>query len=210
MSSPLVQIAPRVLSEKLWGGGKLYMDSRWGSYPPLSVPLWSPATLAGRLRLFLRCSCLDCPLGLSQRRCAPASTEAGPCDPDTIEKETNCPLVWEIGVSGAEDFDCGYEEWTEHLRDAVHRAAEQPDVTTDPSTFEEDIAEKVKRALESGLEGGNRMERRDRGWVIVDKTDSYLADVERAVWVVGDDDEEMPPLYFDTAEAALLAVRSKY
>ena len=33
----------------------------------------------------------------------------------------------------------------------------------------------------------------------------YLADVERAVWVVGDDDEDMPPLYFDTAEAALLA-----
>ena len=129
----------------------------------------------------------------------------GPCDPDTIEKETNCPLVWEIGMSGDDCFDCTYEEWNTHLRDAVHRAAEQPDVTTDPSTFDGDIAEKVKRALASGLEGGNRMERRDRGWVIVDKTDSYLADVERAVWVVGDDDEDMPPLYFGTAEAALLA-----
>ena len=40
---------------------------------------------------------------------------------------------------------------------------------------------------------------------IVDETDSYLSDIERAVWVVGDDDEEMPPLYFGTAEAALLA-----
>ena len=129
----------------------------------------------------------------------------GPCDPDTIERETNCPLVWEIGVSGAEDFDCTYEEWTEHLRDAVHRAVDQPDVTTDPGTFDGNIAEKVKRALESGLDGGNRMERRDRRWVIIDETDSYLADVERAVWVVGDDDEDMPPLYFDTAEAALLA-----
>jgi len=52
---------------------------------------------------------------------------------------------------------------------------------------------------------GNRIERRDRGWVIVDQTDSYPADVERAVWVVGDDDEDMPPMYFDTAEAALLS-----
>lgn len=129
----------------------------------------------------------------------------GPCYPETIEKETNCPLVWEIGVGGAEDFDCTHEEWTEHLRDAVHRAAEQPNVKTDPSTFDGDIAEKVKRAMESGLEGGNQIERRDRGWVIVDQTDSYLADVERAVWVVGDDDEKMPPLHFDTAESALLA-----
>ena len=129
----------------------------------------------------------------------------GPCDPGTVEKETNFPLVWEIGVSGADCFDCSYEEWMEHLRDAVHRAAEQPGVTTDPSTLDGNIAEKVERAPESGLEGGNRMERRDRGWVIVDETDSYLADVERAVWVVGDDGEDMPPLYFDTAEAAFMA-----
>ena len=63
----------------------------------------------------------------------------------------------------------------------------------------------MKQAQESGLEGGNRIERRDHGWVIVDETDSYLADVERAVWVVGNDDEDMPPLYFDTAQAAFLA-----
>ena len=89
--------------------------------------------------------------------------------------------------------------------DAVQRAAAQSDVTTDLSTVDGGITEKVKRAQESGPEGGNRMDRCDDGWVIVDQTDSYLADVERAVWVVGDDDGDMPPLHFDTAEAALLA-----
>ncbi len=129
----------------------------------------------------------------------------GPCDPDTIEKETHCPIVWEIGVSGAECFDCTYEEWSTHFRDAAHRAADQTDATADLSMVDGDIAEKVKQAQENGLEGGNRIERRDRGWVIVDETDSYLADVERTAWVVGNDDEDMPPLYFDTSEAAFLA-----
>jgi hypothetical protein len=55
------------------------------------------------------------------------------------------------------------------------------------------------------LKGGDLIERHERGWVIADDTDCYLADAERAIWVVGDDDEDMPPLYFDTAKAALLA-----
>ena len=46
----------------------------------------------------------------------------GPCDPETAAAEASkCRLVCEIGVTDAEDFECSYEEWVEHLRDAAHR-----------------------------------------------------------------------------------------
>ena len=48
----------------------------------------------------------------------------GPCDPGTAAAEAaKCPFVCEIGVTDAEDFECSYQEWVEHLRDAAHRAA---------------------------------------------------------------------------------------
>jgi hypothetical protein len=47
-----------------------------------------------------------------------------PCDPETAAAEArNCPLVCDIGVTDAEDFECSYQGWVEHLRDATHRAA---------------------------------------------------------------------------------------
>jgi len=128
----------------------------------------------------------------------------GPCDPDMIEKETDCPFMCEIGTD-AESFDCTYEEWSMHLRDAVHRASAKSDFANDSSTADGDNSEKGERTQGAGLKGGDLIERHERGWVIADDTDCYLADAERAIWVVGDDDEDMPPLYFDTAEAALLA-----
>jgi hypothetical protein len=131
----------------------------------------------------------------------------GPCDPEMIKQETRCPLVGEIGVTDADAFDCTYEEWVTHLRDAVHRSIEQPDVRTDLSADDKEIVQKVKQSLEDGLSDGNRIEHRERGWVIVDETDCYLTDIDYPVWVVGDDDEDMPPLYFECAEAAYLAYK---
>ncbi len=50
---------------------------------------------------------------------------------------------------------------------------------------------------------------RDGGWVVVGKFQglltSYLTDPEEASWVIGDDDPEMPPAVFRTAEEAYLA-----
>ena len=131
----------------------------------------------------------------------------GPCNPETIEQETNCPIVSGVGVTGANDFDCTYVKWVTHLRDAVHRAVEQPDDTTDVSTDEKDIIQKVKQAIDDGFGDGIRIKFRELGWIIVDETNSYLTDIDYPVWGVGDVDEEMPPLYFDCAEDAYRAYK---
>ena len=63
----------------------------------------------------------------------------------------------------------------------------------------------MNQAQDSGLEDGTRVEHREHGWVVADQSNGYLADVDHGEWVVGDDDEEMPPLYFDTPEDAYRA-----
>jgi hypothetical protein len=52
-----------------------------------------------------------------------------------------------------------------------------------------------------------RVEARGDGWVVVDRLHSYLVDPENAAWVVGDDDEQMPPTVFPSAAAAYQAWR---
>jgi hypothetical protein len=67
------------------------------------------------------------------------------------------------------------------------------------------LAAKIERAKMVGLEDGTRIEARGDGWVVIDSFYSYLVDPEDAAWVAGDDDEEMPPAVFPSAEAAYRA-----
>jgi hypothetical protein len=55
------------------------------------------------------------------------------------------------------------------------------------------------------LEDGTKIEARGDGWVVIDSFYSFLLDPEDASWVVGEDDEDMPPAIFPTAEAAYRA-----
>jgi hypothetical protein len=59
--------------------------------------------------------------------------------------------------------------------------------------------------LTAGLENGSKIEACGDGWVVVDNLHSFLVDPEDAAWVVGDDDEDMPPTVFPTAAAAYKA-----
>ena len=133
----------------------------------------------------------------------------GPCDPATAEAEAECPLVCEIGVGSEADFDCKYKEWVEHLRADVQAAADE--VSTEPlptdTALDEDagFAERVRQAQTTGLDDGTRIEPHGEGWVVLDSFWSYLSEPEYASWVVGPDDEDVPPAVFPTPEAAYRA-----
>ena len=130
----------------------------------------------------------------------------GPCDPSAAETEAECPLVDEIGVGDEDAFDCTYEEWVEHLRGDVLRAAEEKSHKPSPvPPGDAGIAERVQQAMTSGLEEGTRIEPRGDGWVVVDRFQSYLTDPEDASWIVDPDDEDMPLAVFPTPEAAYRA-----
>lgn len=130
----------------------------------------------------------------------------GPCDPSAAETEAECPLVDEIGVDDEDAFDCTYEEWGEHLRGEVLRAAqEKSHKPSPPPPGDSDIAERVQQATASGLEDGTRIEPRGDGWVVADRFRSFLVDPGDASWVAGDDEEDMPPAVFPTPEAAYQA-----
>jgi sirohydrochlorin ferrochelatase len=49
-------------------------------------------------------------------------------------------------------------------------------------------------ALTCGLEDGTRIEKRQDGWVVVDRHGFYLENPEDAAWVADADDEDMPAL----------------
>ena len=68
-----------------------------------------------------------------------------------------------------------------------------------------DLAERLRQAQTTGLEDGTRIEARGNGWVVVGSFFSFLVDPEDAAWVVDEDDEDMPPAVFPTAEAAYRA-----
>lgn len=132
----------------------------------------------------------------------------GPCSPDVTATETNCPLVHEIGVGNEEAFDCTYEEWAEHFRDAVHRASREEASQVPRAEADEDstrLAERTQQARTTGLEDGTRIKAQGNGWVVIDGFQSLLADPEDASWVVDPDDEDMPPAVFRTPEAACRA-----
>ena len=64
------------------------------------------------------------------------------------------------------------------------------------------LAEQIEQTKTTGLEDGTKFEARGEGRVVVDSFFSYLLDPEDASWVVGDDDQEMPPAGFPTTAAA--------
>ena len=131
----------------------------------------------------------------------------GPCDPVTAA-EAECSLVWEVSVSSRRDFDCTYEEWVEHLRAGVLRAAEQkPHELVPPPLEDADIAARVQQAMTTGLTDGTKIQRRGDGWVVIDSFYSYLADPEDGSWVTDPDDENLPAAMFPTPEAAFKAWR---
>ena len=133
----------------------------------------------------------------------------GPCEPAAVEEETQCPLVFEIGIGGDDAFDCTYERWVElfreQMRQAVLEEAQQTHVPPVASNGGTDVTERLQQAQTTGLEDGTKIEAREDGWVVVDGHLSFLVDPEDASWIVGEDDEDMPPAVFPTAEAAYRA-----
>ena len=133
----------------------------------------------------------------------------GPCDRATAHAEAECPLVSEIGVGSEDDFDCTYEEWGEHLREDVRRAAREEPSEPLPATTSPDedakLAETIRQAQTTGLGDGTRIEARGSSWIVVDAQGFFLADPEDASWVADEDDEYMPPAVFPTPEAAYRA-----
>jgi hypothetical protein len=114
-----------------------------------------------------------------------------------------------VGTTDNDDFDCSHGEWVEQLRADVRCAADEgvahgPSPTAKLSN-DPLLAARIKRAKTVGLEDGTRIEARDDGWVVIDSFYSYLVDPEDAAWVAGDNDEDMPPAIFPSAEAAYRA-----
>ncbi|NLX99707.1 MAG: hypothetical protein GXY83_26725 [Rhodopirellula sp.] len=131
----------------------------------------------------------------------------GPCNSTTAETENACRLVQVVEVADESDFDCTYDEWVDHLRADVRRAADEDVAHGPPSVSYRSndplLAARIERARTTGLEDGTRIEARGDGWVVVDSFYSYLVDPDDAAWVLGDDDgEEMPPTLFPSAAAA--------
>jgi hypothetical protein len=132
----------------------------------------------------------------------------GPCDPEEAAAEAECPLVLEISMSGEDAFDCTFAEWFEHLRDDVCRTvAEGAPLAPSADAIDEsgDLVERLRQIQSTGLEDGTRIEARGDAWVVVDSFYSFLLDPEDASWAMGEDDEDMPPATFSTAEAAYRA-----
>jgi hypothetical protein len=128
----------------------------------------------------------------------------GPCEVAAAEAEADCPLLDVIGIGDEAGFDCTYAEWVEYFRDEVYQAAQQPAPPMQPLE-DADLSERIEEARTAGLEDGTRIEARGDGWVVVDSLHSYLVDPEDAAWVVGDDDEDMPPTVFPSVAAAYRA-----
>ena len=130
----------------------------------------------------------------------------GPCDAKTAAAEASkCRLVCEIGVTDAEDFECSYQEWVEHLRDAARRAAIERDQSGQEVRWTGEMMKQVQLATTAGLDDGTRIERQPGGWVVVDRYGFYLMDPEDAAWVADVDDEDLPVLVFDSVEGAYVA-----
>lgn len=130
----------------------------------------------------------------------------GPCDAATAAAEAGqCPFVCAIGVTDAEAFECSYEEWVEHLRDAAQRAAAEREPSDQEVRWTGEIMKQVSLAVTCGLEDGTRVERQQDGWVVLDRHGFYLENQEDAAWVSDADDADMPASVFDSPEEAYLA-----
>ncbi|MBP90282.1 MAG: hypothetical protein CMJ64_26855 [Planctomycetaceae bacterium] len=131
----------------------------------------------------------------------------GPCDEVAAEQEADCRFIVEI--SAAKDgFDCSYTEWIDHLREDVHRIADQHEVVpvVVPGEDKESIRAAINQAQSAGLMDGTRIVSRDDGWGVVDEDGYFLEDPNVAAWV-HEDDEDLPAMVFSTAEEAYSAYR---
>lgn len=134
----------------------------------------------------------------------------GPCDADSVARETACRLIVEIGVIGEDGFDCSLAQWAELFRQDVLNAADSlPSGTQgklpEPSPLqlmEAARAEQDKKPLL--LDDDHRIELRESGWIIVDRYGSALIEVDDPSWGA-EGEEDMPPLSFATPKEALMA-----
>ena len=60
--------------------------------------------------------------------------------------------------------------------------------------------------MTTGLEDGTRIEPHRHAWVVVDRFQCVLTDVEDAMWMVEPDEEDILPGLFATPEAAYRAL----
>ena len=68
-------------------------------------------------------------------------------------------------MTDAEDFECSYQEWVEHFRDAAHRAAAEREQSVQEVKWTGEMMKQVGVALTCGLEDGTRIEDgRTAGW----------------------------------------------
>jgi hypothetical protein len=141
----------------------------------------------------------------------------GPCDPEAIARETECPLIEEVGVAGAENFDCTYQEWSERFREAVLQRAAKWEPTSIVSEFlpspeqlaDAERARQTRRDLALG--DGHTIEPRPGGWVVVDESGCCLVEIESCTWSADPDDRDLPPLLFPgPAEALAAFLRSEW
>lgn len=127
----------------------------------------------------------------------------GPCDPVVAATEAErCDSLTEV-ITTEDDFDCTYNEWVEYFRDEVLQSApEQADPEIERNA---DVMEQVRLATTTGLPDGTRIEQRHDGWIVVDRDGFFLQDPNAAAWVADEDDEYMPPMMFNSPEAAYVA-----
>jgi hypothetical protein len=135
----------------------------------------------------------------------------GPCDPEEIARETEGTFIEKVGVAGAENFDCTYQEWCERFREAVFQSSAEREADSTVSDFlpsPEQLAD-AERARQTrsdlALGDGHTIEPRPGGWVVVDDTGYYLVEVESCTWSADPDDGDLPPLLFRSPAEALAA-----
>ena len=135
----------------------------------------------------------------------------GPCDADAVSNEVGCRLVEQVEVLGEHEFDCSYLEWRALLREEVHHVAlihaaggyrgrGRRLAAADGNGGQ---GRGVRRSLL--LDEDHWAERREGGWIVIDRKGYALLNIEDPAWSDRDDDPQMPFLEFPTPEEAMLA-----
>jgi hypothetical protein len=125
----------------------------------------------------------------------------GPSDELIAQQEEEaCRLVFKVYLTWTESIDCAYPEWIRLFRHATQEAATRDESCSILNPCQVNAVERVSpRRILVAIEDGCRVERRRRGWVIVDAEGSCLNEVERFLW------SRDEPLFFNTKAVALVA-----
>ena len=131
----------------------------------------------------------------------------GPCDEVAAEQEADCRFIAEISAAN-DAFDCSYTEWVEYFRNDVRSIADKHSVVPVVVPDEDEAATlaAIKQAQSTGLSDGTRIVSREGGWLVLNDRGYLLEDPNAAVWVP-EDDEDLPAMFFSTAEQAYVAYR---